>query len=92
LFKNCTNLNKRYSRGVGKLRARDKTSGTPVTNFKCSTVLYLIAMSRNRGLDREGRHRARESVTTFEAPRRTDPKTGRDLPTLRTLGRRVPPF
>jgi hypothetical protein len=31
----------------------DKTSGTPVTNFKHSTALYLIAMSHNRGLDRD---------------------------------------
>ena len=52
-WKNCTNVNKRYPHGVGKLRARDKTSGTPVTNFYRSTALYLIAMSHNRGLDRD---------------------------------------
>jgi hypothetical protein len=37
----------------GKLRGRDKTGGTPVTNFYRSTALYLIAMSHNRGLDRD---------------------------------------
>ena len=52
-WKNCTNVNKRYPHGVGKLRARDNTSGTPVTNFYRSTALYLIAMSHNRGLDRD---------------------------------------
>jgi hypothetical protein len=38
---------------VGKLLARDKTSGEPVTNFKSSTRLYRIAMSCNKGLDRD---------------------------------------
>jgi hypothetical protein len=52
-WRNCTNVNKRYPHGVGKLRARDKTSGTPVTTFRRSTALYLIAMSNNRGLDRD---------------------------------------
>ena len=53
MYKNCTNLNKRYPHGVGRLRARDKTSGTPVTNFRRSTTIYLIAMRYNRGLDRD---------------------------------------
>ena len=53
LYKNCTNLNKRYPHGVGKPRTRDKTSGEPVTNFRRSTKLYRIAMSWNRGLDRD---------------------------------------
>jgi hypothetical protein len=53
LYKNCTNLNKRYPHGVGKLLAKDKTSGEPVTNFKRSTRLYLLAISYNRGLDRD---------------------------------------
>lgn len=53
LYKNCTNLNKRYPHGLGKLRARDRTSGTSVTNFKRSTRLYNLAMSYNRGLDRD---------------------------------------
>jgi Excalibur calcium-binding domain len=52
-YKNCTNLNKRYPHGLGKRLARDKTSGTPVRNFFRSTRLYNIAMSYNRGLDRD---------------------------------------
>ena len=54
VYKNCTNLNKKYPHGLGKLGARDHTtSGTPVTNFKRSTKLYKLAMSYNRGLDRD---------------------------------------
>jgi Excalibur calcium-binding domain len=53
LYKNCTNLNKKYPHGLGKAGARDKTSGTPVTNFKRSTKLYKKAISFNRGLDRD---------------------------------------
>jgi len=53
LYKNCTNLNKKYPHGLGKLGARDRTSGTPVTNFKRSTKFYNLAMSYNRGLDRD---------------------------------------
>ncbi len=34
LYKNCTNLNKKYPHGVGRAKARDKTSGERVTNFK----------------------------------------------------------
>jgi hypothetical protein len=51
--KNCTALNKKYPHGIGKAKARDKTSGTPVTNYKRSTKLYNLAMSHNRGLDRD---------------------------------------
>ncbi len=40
LYKNFTNFNKRYPHGVGKARARDRTSGVPVTNFKHDTRLY----------------------------------------------------
>jgi len=53
LYKNCTNLNKKHPHGLGKVGARDHTSGTPVTNFKRSTKLYKLAMSYNRGLDRD---------------------------------------
>ena len=52
-WKNCTTVNKRYLHGVGKAGARDKTSGTPVTNFKRSNFLYRTAMRYNRGLDRD---------------------------------------
>ncbi len=51
LYKNCTNLNKRYPHGLGRLGARDHTSGIPVRNFKRSTRLYKLAMSYNRRLD-----------------------------------------
>ena len=53
LYKNCTNLNKRYPHGIGKAHARDHTAGKPVTNFVRSDRLYRIAMSYNRGLDRD---------------------------------------
>jgi hypothetical protein len=43
----------KYPHGIGKLRARDKTSGVPVTNFRRSNRLYKRAMSYNRGLDRD---------------------------------------
>jgi len=46
-------VNKRFLHGVGKLRAHDKTTGTPVTNFRRSTSLYLTAMHSNRELDRD---------------------------------------
>jgi hypothetical protein len=53
LWKNCTNVHKKYPHGVGKLHARDKTSGVPVTTFKHNTRLYNIAISYNKGLDRD---------------------------------------
>jgi hypothetical protein len=55
LFKNCTNLNRTYPHGVGRVGARDRTSSgdDPVTTFKRSTALYNKAMSYNRGLDRD---------------------------------------
>jgi hypothetical protein len=48
-FKNCTALNKVYPHGVGKSGAKDKTSGTPVTNFKKSTAVY----NQNKKSDRD---------------------------------------
>lgn len=51
VFENCTALNKKYPHGVGKKGAKDKTSGTPVTNFKRSTKLYNKAMKANSRLD-----------------------------------------
>jgi hypothetical protein len=41
--------NRRYPHGVGKVGARDHTSGTPVTNFKRSNTLYR----QNAHLDRD---------------------------------------
>ena len=52
-YKNCTAVNKRYPHGIGKLKAKDKTSGVPVTTFKRSTRLYNLASSYNKGLDRD---------------------------------------
>jgi hypothetical protein len=48
-FKNCTALNKVYPHGVGKTTAKDKTSGTPVKNFKKSNTVY----SQNKKSDRD---------------------------------------
>ena len=52
-WKNCTVVNKRYPHGIGKAHAHDKTSGTPVTNFKRDTKRYERAMHYNRALDRD---------------------------------------
>jgi hypothetical protein len=49
-YSNCTQLNKAHPHGVGKPGARDKTSGTPVTNFKRSRPLYRA----NKKSDRDG--------------------------------------
>jgi Excalibur calcium-binding domain len=54
VYKNCTNLNKKYPHGLGRGNARDITkSDEPVTNFKRNTRLYRKAMSHNRRLDRD---------------------------------------
>jgi hypothetical protein len=52
-FKNCTALNKVYAHGVGKSGARDRTSGTPVTDFKVSTSLYKKIIKFRKSLDRD---------------------------------------
>jgi len=49
-WKNCTRVHKTYPHGVGKVGARDRTSGTRVTTFKRSNALYLKA----KHLDRDG--------------------------------------
>jgi Excalibur calcium-binding domain len=53
LYKNCSHLNSKYRHGVGRRGAIDQTSGTKVTTFRRSTLLYRRAMSYNRGLDRD---------------------------------------
>ncbi len=55
-FKNCTALNKVYPHGVGKSGAKDKTSGTPVTNFRHSTSLYkkIIKYRKSHDRDKDG--------------------------------------
>ena len=50
-FKNCTSLNETYPHGVGRPRARDKTSSTPVTNFKRSAALYKANAKSDRDMD-----------------------------------------
>jgi hypothetical protein len=53
LYENCTALNHKYPHGLGRLNAKDKTSGVPATTFKRSTRLYNLADSYNGGLDRD---------------------------------------
>jgi Excalibur calcium-binding domain len=54
LYKNCTNFNKRYRHGVGRVGARDRTkSGDPVRNFLRSNIIYRSAMRYNDDLDRD---------------------------------------
>jgi hypothetical protein len=54
LYKNCTNFNKRYRHGVGRIGARDRTrSGDPVRNFLRSNIIYRRAMRYNDDLDRD---------------------------------------
>ena len=52
-WKNCTVVNKRLPHGVGRAKAHDHTSGTPVTNFRRDTALYNAAIRANAGLDRD---------------------------------------
>jgi len=49
-FANCTAVHRVSPHGVGKFVAHDKTSSTPVTNFKRSNALYYA----NRKSDRDG--------------------------------------
>jgi hypothetical protein len=51
LWKNCTHVHTKYPHGVGRVGARDRTTGVPVTTFRRSTRLYNIAMHYNKGLD-----------------------------------------
>jgi hypothetical protein len=39
-YKDCKALNRVYPHGVGRVNARDKTSGRRVTNFKRSNRVY----------------------------------------------------
>src|SRR5436190_12326441 len=52
-WKNCTIVNQRFPHGVGRVGAHDRTSGTPVTNFRRSNRLYREAMRYHPGLDRD---------------------------------------
>lgn len=55
LYRSCKNYNARYPHGVGRRLARDKVrpGNEPVRNFRRSNRLFRIAMSYNRGLDRD---------------------------------------
>jgi hypothetical protein len=50
-YKNCTALQRDYPHGVGLPDAHDKTSGTPVTNFKRSKPLYRANTKSDRDKD-----------------------------------------
>jgi len=52
-FQNCHQFNAKYPHGVGKVGARDKTTGKPVTNFTRNNYVYLRAMFFNKRLDRD---------------------------------------
>jgi Excalibur calcium-binding domain len=51
-YPRCSALNRRYPHGVGKVGARDHTSGTPVTTFKRSNLLYGANSHLDRDKDR----------------------------------------
>jgi Excalibur calcium-binding domain len=50
---NCTQFNRRFPHGVGTRHAHDRTSGTPVTNFRRSNRIYWRAERHNSDLDRD---------------------------------------
>nr|MCW2728083.1 calcium-binding protein [Aeromicrobium sp.] len=50
-YANCTKLNKVYPHGVGKPGAKDKTSGTPVRNFKANKKIYQLNTKSDRDKD-----------------------------------------
>jgi Excalibur calcium-binding domain len=54
LYRSCAHLHTKYPHGVGRAKARDRTTGTqPVTTFRRSDKLFALVMSYNRGLDRD---------------------------------------
>ncbi len=53
LYRSCAALNVKYPHGLGKTTARDKSAGVPVRNFFKSNRFFKLAMSYNRGLDRD---------------------------------------
>lgn len=52
-YSNCAKLNKDFRHGVGKPGARDKTSGTPVTNFTRNKKVY-DTNKKARDRDKDG--------------------------------------
>jgi hypothetical protein len=55
LYSNCGHLNVKYPHGLGRANAHDVTKGdsAPVTNFTRNTKAYNLAISYNKGLDRD---------------------------------------
>ena len=53
IFDNCTNFNEKFPHGVGRKKAVDSTSGTPVTTFLRSNKKYATAIKKNSDLDRD---------------------------------------
>jgi hypothetical protein len=56
LYVKCANYNRKFPHGLGRAGASDETKSTtsePVTNFRRSTKLYKLAMTYNKGLDRD---------------------------------------
>ena len=51
-YANCKALNAKYPHGVGLPGARDKTTGTPVTNFTRNRAVYLANTARDRDKDK----------------------------------------
>jgi hypothetical protein len=51
IYKNCTALHTKWKHGVGRAKAHDHTSGTPVTTFFHSTKQYNTAINKNSRLD-----------------------------------------
>ena len=50
---NCTNLNKKWPHGVGRMKAVDNTTGIKVKNFFHSNKAYWAAENHNGTLDRD---------------------------------------
>jgi hypothetical protein len=51
-YANCKALNAKYPHGVGLPGARDRTTGTPVTNFTRNRAVYLANTARDRDKDK----------------------------------------
>jgi hypothetical protein len=67
-WKNCTFVNKRFPHGVGKLRAHDRTTGTPVTLQAQYAALPPRDALQPRARPRQGRHRLREALALAARP------------------------
>ena len=50
-FANCDAMRRVFAHGVGKIGAKDKTSGTPVTNFARAPRWYAKNIASDRDKD-----------------------------------------